>query len=164
MYISTAQGHEHLWHEAEKLNHDHLDLLIDATRLDYPLVEELASLADGPQLAKLFDNTPEAAIADSGPLLRLTAQQQPWLKSFISTVRCNQYVLALLSPWRFNALAAHLSHYTQAHWSRGHEQGVRRHLFHRQMAACQQGLQEPLERRAFIRQWLLDNSPLVVDE
>ncbi|WP_246881881.1 hypothetical protein [Pseudomonas protegens] len=67
MYISTAQGHEHLWHEAEKLNHDHLDLLIDATRLDYPLVEELASLADGPQLAKLFDNTPEAAICRFRP-------------------------------------------------------------------------------------------------
>lgn len=262
MYTSNPLWHELLWQQVQRLEHEHLDLLIDATSLNYPLLQELASLVDGPELAKLFDHTPEAAIADAGPLLlRLQARHQPWLKAFFSAVDCTQHVLALLSPWRFDALAAHLSRCTQAQWNQGREQGVlryydprlflpvsealtpaqgrvlhgpviawhwldrdhraqhllgrysrhndaptaegfifdsaqiaslrawadadghrrehsatpqhyglsreeglMRHLFHSQMAACQQGLQEPHERQAFIRQWLLDNSPFVVDE
>ncbi|BCQ61115.1 hypothetical protein PBOI14_28650 [Pseudomonas sp. Boi14] len=57
MYTSNPLWHELLWQQVHRLEHEHLDLLIDATRLDYPLLQELAAQADGPPLAKLFDST-----------------------------------------------------------------------------------------------------------
>ncbi|PMY63907.1 MULTISPECIES: DUF4123 domain-containing protein [Pseudomonas] len=262
MYASNPQWHELLWDETQRLGQEHIDLLIDATSLDYPLLEELANQPDAPVLAKLFDNTPEVAIADFGPLLlRVNKAQKPWLKTFISAVDCNQHVLALFSPWSFEALAGHLCSCTQARWNQGRSEGVLRyydprmfvpvcetltpaqgqafhtpvivwhwldrdqqaqslpgnyvrhapppviepfmfdhpqvanllawteadnyriercatpqdygmsrkeglirHLFHSQLAANKKGLKEPEERQPFIQEWLLDNSPFVIDE
>ncbi|ALI01265.1 DUF4123 domain-containing protein [Pseudomonas sp. FW306-02-F02-AA] len=128
MYASNAQWHDQLWADAEQLGHNHLDLLIDATSLDYPLLEELASLPDAPKLAKLFDNTPEVAIADFGPLLlRVDKVQKPWLKTFINAIDCNQHVLALFSPWDFDVLSEHLRGCTQAQWNQGRSEGVLRY-------------------------------------
>ncbi len=48
----------------------HIDVLVDATGLDdYPLLAEHARQSDPPALFKLLEQTPEAALADEGPLL-----------------------------------------------------------------------------------------------
>ena len=262
MYTSNVHWLDELWVNALQLKQSHLDLLIDATSLDYPLLQELAEQPDGPKLAKLFENTPEVAIADFGPLLlRVDTAQRAWLKTFISAVDCNKHVVALFSPWAFDALAEHLRGYTQAKWNQGRSEGVLRyydprmllpvaetltpvqsnafhaaviswhwldrdqhpqslpgnyvrhaltpangpvmfdhpqvanllawteadayridrcavpqnyglsrneglirHLYRSQIAANQKGLKEPEEREPFIEQWLVENSPFVIDE
>ncbi|WP_049313913.1 DUF4123 domain-containing protein, partial [Pseudomonas aeruginosa] len=59
----------------------HIDVLVDATGLDdYPLLTEHARQSDPPALFKLLEQTPEAALADEGPLLlRLEDGHAGWL-------------------------------------------------------------------------------------
>lgn len=109
----------------------HLDLLINATGLDYPLTPTLAPLLPQPDMARLLESTPEHALADQGPiLLRLhwnEREQLAWLTEFLAQVHRQSRVLVLLSQWHFSELAGHLRHYTQAVWNQGNSSGLLRY-------------------------------------
>lgn len=109
----------------------HIDLLIDATGLNYPLWQSLAELKAEPAIAMLLDNTPEQAIAKQGPvLLRLQRQDQEhllWLQQLLDSLHREPRLLALLSSWSFGELTEHLRHCTQAEWNQGRSGGLLRY-------------------------------------
>ncbi len=119
-----------LQEQAQAVKLPHLDLLINATQLDYPLLRRLAALSVPPLQAQLFAGTAEHALAAQGPiLLRLHWQQleqQAWLSEFVRRYHRDHRVLALLSAWPFDELAQHLRHCTQAQWNQGADSGLLR--------------------------------------
>lgn len=120
----------HLGEQAEHARLQHLDLLVDASNLDYPLLAHLNESDQRPDVAKLLDGTPEEAIAAKGPLLiRVSLDQlehQAWLDGLLASKNAHQHLLALLSPWPFTQLAGHLRHCTQAEWNDGRGSGLLR--------------------------------------
>lgn len=149
MNTSNARWLDELWVNAQQLKQQHLDVLVDATSLDYPLLQQLAEQPDAAKLAKLFENTPEAAIADFGPLLlRVDIGQRDWLKTFINAVDCNKHVVVVFSPWQFEALADHLRGFLQAQWNQGRSEGVLRYYDPRMLLPVTETL-TPVQSNAF---------------
>lgn len=116
---------------AEANSLEHLDIVIDATGLDYPLLPQLAELEPRPQQALLFDGTPEQAQAAEGPvlvrLLWAQPQQVAWLGDFLAQFGRDSRLLALLSHWPFEPLTDHLRYCTQAQWDNGAHHGILRY-------------------------------------
>lgn len=131
MFPTHATWLMHLREQALKHGLLHLDLLINATGLDYPLIPTLATLTAQPDMARLLGGTPEHALADQGPiLLRLRwdeSSQQTWLTDFLAQVHRQSRVLALFSQWHFGELVDHLRHYTQVVWDQGKSSGLLRY-------------------------------------
>lgn len=149
MNTSNARWLDELWVNAQQLKQQHLDVLVDATSLDYPLLQQLAEQPDAAKLAKLFENTPEAAIADFGPLLlRVGIGQRDWLHTFINAVDCNKHVVVVFSPWQFEALADHLRGFLQAQWNQGRSEGVLRYYDPRMLLPVTETL-TPVQSNAF---------------
>jgi hypothetical protein len=109
---------------------DYLDLIINATLLDYPLLQRLAELDPPPLQALLLEGTPEHALAAQGPIvLRVfwaQSAQVNWLGEFARAFSSPSRILYLLSRWPFDALAEHLRYCTQAQWSNGAKRGILR--------------------------------------
>lgn len=149
MKPSNARWLDELWVNAQHLKQQHLDVLVDATSLDYPLLQQLAEQPDAAKLAKLFEKTPEVAIADFGPLLlRVDIAQRDWLKTFINAVDCNKHVVVVFSPWQFEALANHLRGFLQAQWNQGRSEGVLRYYDPRMLLPVAETL-TPAQSNAF---------------
>lgn len=149
MNTSNARWLDELWVNAQQLKQQHIDVLVDATSLDYPLLQQLAEQPDAAKLAKLFGNTPEVAIADFGPLLlRVDIGQRDWLKTFINAVDCNKHVVVVFSPWQFEALADHLRGFLQAQWNQGRSEGVLRYYDPRMLLPVTETL-TPVQSNAF---------------
>ena len=109
----------------------HIDLLLDATGLRYPLWQSLAELKTAPGMALLLDGTPEQSLARQGPvLLRLQwaeQEHQRWLQQLLDGLHQDSRLLALRSAWPFAELASHLRHCTQAEWNQGRSGGLLRY-------------------------------------
>lgn len=124
-WLETLNGRA----QAEKLQH--LDLLVDGTALDYPLLQDLQALPQPPLQALLLEGLPEAALAEQGPiLLRISldnADHQAWLAKTAERLLQERRLLALLSTWPFAALARHLSQHVQAEWNQGRSSGLLRY-------------------------------------
>lgn len=149
MKPSNARWIDELWVNAQQLKQQHLDVLVDATSLDYPLLQQLAEQPYAAKLAKLFEKTPEVAIADFGPLLlRVDIAQRDWLKTFINAVDCNKHVVVVFSPWQFEALADHLRGFLQAQWNQGRSEGVLRYYDPRMLLPVAETL-TPAQSNAF---------------
>lgn len=138
--ISTSRSAAVLWLEglarqaaANRLAH--FDLLLDATGLPTPLPP---APAEQPS-ARLFDGTPEQTLAEQGPHLRRFRLDDPRqldaARNLAASLDCAR-LLALLSPWRFDALAAHLRHCSQAHWGRAGHGGLLRYYDPRLFQLC----------------------------
>ncbi|WP_371230637.1 DUF4123 domain-containing protein [Pseudomonas sp. QE6] len=126
---------DHLIEEAQANRLGHIDLLLDATGLAAPL-----PAASTPQLnARLFDNTPEQALAEQGAHLRRISLDDPAqlaaAHSLIDMLGAGR-VLALLSKWPFEPLATHLRHCTQAHWGKERHNGLLRFYDPRLLRTC----------------------------
>ena len=110
---------------------NHLDIVINASRMDYSLPERLQALPVPPQLVRLLDQTPEAAIAHRGPMLvrvdLSNHEQRAWLVECVAQLYHQHRLLAINSSWSFDNLAAHLRHSTQAEWNKGKSTGLLRY-------------------------------------
>lgn len=144
MSVSSNNWLELLYQQAAQARLPHVDLLVDASNLAYPLLARLAEQESPPELTKLLQGTPEEAIADSGPLLlrvELTQNQYPqWLNELLASDNAHQHVLALLSPWAFPELANHLRHCTQSEWNDGRSSGLLRFYDPRLLLATHEAL------------------------
>lgn len=122
----------------------HLDLLVDATNLAFPLDECIAGLERSIQQSAILQHTPEHGIAHSGPRLlrldRVDAEHMQLLTDLASTPYSNQHLLALTSPWDFHELSAHLGHCTQAEWNDGRSSGLLRFFDPRLFVAVSEAL------------------------
>ena len=131
MILSERDWPNSLQQHAEASDLEHLDILIDATGLDYPLLQRLDELEPQPLQALLFEGTPEHHLAEQGPvLIRLLwaqPQQVSWFGEFLMHARGQSRVLALLSRWPFEPLTEHLRYCTQAQWDRGTTNGILRY-------------------------------------
>lgn len=130
----------HLREQALKQGLPHLDLLINATSLSYPLAPALAALLPQPETARLLEKTQEHALADQGPVLVRLRWDEPgqtaWLTEFLAQVHRQSRVLVLLNQWRFDELTGHLRHYSQAAWNQGKSSGLLRYWEPRVFLAC----------------------------
>ncbi|MEB0043673.1 DUF4123 domain-containing protein [Pseudomonas sp. MH10] len=110
---------------------DYVDVIINATLLDYPLVQRLTELDPPPLFTLLLEGTPEHELAAQGPVLvRVSwtqATQVNWLGEFVRAFQYQSRVLTLLSHWPFEALSEHLRYCTQAQWDDGANSGVLRY-------------------------------------
>jgi hypothetical protein len=144
MNVSGNNWLDLLYQQAAQARLPHLDLLVDASNLAYPLLARLAEQESPLELTKLLHGTPEGAIADSGPLLlrvELTQNQYPlWLNELLATDNAHQHVLALLSPWAFPELASHLRHCSQCEWNDGRSSGLLRFYDPRLLLATHEAL------------------------
>jgi len=117
--------------QAEAKNLEHLDLLINATLLHYPVLQRLAELDPPPLHSLLFENTPEHALASEGPILVRVFWEQPaqmaWLGEFLTQFYWESRALLMMSYWPFEALTTHLRYCTQAHWDKGANSGILRY-------------------------------------
>ncbi|MPQ71094.1 MULTISPECIES: DUF4123 domain-containing protein [unclassified Pseudomonas] len=135
-------------------SHDlkHLDLLINATLLDYPLQERLQELSPSPPLARLLEGTPEQALAAQGPMLIRVFWESPdqvsWVESFLHAFHDQSRVLAVMSRWSFDDLTEHLRHCTQIEWDEGARSGLLRYYDTRIFESVA-GLIRPLRDYAF---------------
>lgn len=115
--------------DAENL--DYVDVIINATLLDYPLVQRLTELDPPPLFTPLLENTPEHHLADQGPVLVRVFWTQTthvnWLGEFVRAFHYQSRVLTLLSHWPFDALSEHLRYCTQAQWDDGANSGILRY-------------------------------------
>lgn len=122
---------ESLKERAQANRLEHLDLLVDATALQSPLLDGLQALPEPPQQALLLEDLPEAALAAQGPiLLRIRLDdtaQQAWLAEAGELLLGQHRMLGLLSAWPFTALAQHLSQLLQAEWNQGRNNGLMRY-------------------------------------
>lgn len=116
--------------QADKASLDHLDVIIDGTAFDYPLLRRLAELEPPPLHALILEGTPEHDLAAEGPVLvRVHWQhtsQIDWLGEFVRETDTQSRALVLLSSWPFDALAKQLRYFTQAHWKKGANSGILR--------------------------------------
>ncbi|WP_426143736.1 DUF4123 domain-containing protein [Pseudomonas sp. DWP3-1-2] len=126
MYVKDWLNHLHARAMGKGLGH--VDVLINATGLEYPLLPELRALQPAPLIALLFEGTPEHALAQQGPVLvrltRLEADHFEWLDQFLSRLHREARVISPLSDWPFEALAKHLRWCSQAQWDRGASHGL----------------------------------------
>ncbi|MEB0094440.1 DUF4123 domain-containing protein [Pseudomonas sp. CCI1.2] len=131
MNLSSRDWLNSLQEQAKASDLEHLDILIDATGLDYPLLKQLAELEPRPLQALLFDGTPEHDLAEQGPVLIRLLWAQPeqvnWLGGLLKQLHGQSRVLALLSRWPFEPLTEHLRYCTQAQWNNGAISGVLRY-------------------------------------
>lgn len=152
LWPSAAEWQAQLHEQSLKHGLRHLDLLINATGLAYPLESSVDSLPQAPAIAHLLQGTPEHELANQGPiLLRLdwdTDQHQAWLAAFLSAVHRDARVLALHSHWPFSALADHLRNCTQAEWNQGRTSGLLRYWEPRLFLATSEML-SPLQTKWF---------------
>jgi hypothetical protein len=128
MLLDVKGWLSHLQGRATGKGHSHIDLLINTTGLEYPLLQQLNQLKPPPQLALLFTGTPEHGLAEQGPVLVRLAQPETahieWLGQFLQSQHREARVLSPLSDWPFEALAEHLRWCTQAHWDQGNSSGI----------------------------------------
>lgn len=121
MHVKDWLSHLHIRAVSKGLGH--VDLLINATGLDYPLLQQLRDLQPTPQIALLFAGTPEHALAEQGPVLARLARSESthfeWLGQFLSKLHREARVISPLSDWPFEALADHLRWCSQAYWDQG---------------------------------------------
>ncbi len=121
----------YLMAEARSAQLDHLDVLINCAALPAPLLPTLLELTPAPSCAWLFEQTPEHALAQYGPvLLRIelaSQEQRAAVAALLDAVYSNFCALILISRWPFAELAAHLRSATQATWSKGTRSGVLRY-------------------------------------
>ncbi|MDR8016677.1 DUF4123 domain-containing protein [Ectopseudomonas guguanensis] len=120
---------EMLGERASEEHLPHLDLLVDTTGSSYSL-ETLRALPTPPDQALLLEGLPESKLAEQGPvLLRFDWRdngQRSALADLTATLFPQQRLLALLSPWPFERLAAHLAYHLQAEWNQGRSSGLLR--------------------------------------
>jgi hypothetical protein len=69
MKLAIRNWLDTLKQQAEAHGLEHLDVVINATLLDYPLLQRLAELDPPPLQALLLEGTPEHALAPQGPIL-----------------------------------------------------------------------------------------------
>jgi hypothetical protein len=131
MILSEQDWLKCLLQDAETSDLEHLDLLVDATGLDYPLLQRLTELEPQPLHAMLLEGTPEHELAEQGPVLIRVLPVQPeqvgWLSELLTQLRGQSRVLALLSHWPFEPLTEHLRYCTQAQWDSGATSGILRY-------------------------------------
>lgn len=145
--ITTPQITSDAWlslltREARHSGFEHLDVLIDATGLDYPLHQQLGLLIAPPRHVRLFDHTPEHALKEGPVLLRVELDNsglQGWLSNLLAYVHGDHRVLVLLSQWPLERLGAHLRHFTQVSWNNNTRHGVLRYYDPRQFEAVCNG-------------------------
>lgn len=134
----------HLHGRAISKGLNHVDLLINGTGLEYPLLQQLNELKPAPLIALLFAGTPEQGLAERGPVLVRLARPEAvhfeWLERFICELHGEARVISPLSDWPFEALAEHLRWCTQAQWDHGRRSGI----FCYYDARLFQGIVEPL--------------------
>lgn len=122
----------------------HIDLLVDATNLTFPLNERIAELDQSIRHAAILQYTPEHGIAESGPQLlrldRVNSRHAQLLTDMASAPRGHQHLLALTSPWDFHELSVHLAHCTQAEWNDGKSSGLLRFFDPRLFIAVSEAL------------------------
>ena len=120
-----------LQQEARNAQLDHVDVLINGCGLEHLGLTALSGLTPAPDHAWLLATTPEHEMATQGPLLvRILLASEPqcaWLHGLLQAVHHQFRVLALLSRWDFDDLAAHLRGATQATWNKGTSSGVLRY-------------------------------------
>lgn len=128
MLLNVEGWVSHLQGRAMDKGLSHVDVLINATGLEYPLLQHLEQLKPAPQLALLFAGTPEHGLAEQGPILIRLARPEPahflWLERFLLRQRGEARVISPLSDWPFEALAEHLRWCTQACWDQGRRSGI----------------------------------------
>ncbi|MWV14828.1 DUF4123 domain-containing protein [Pseudomonas sp. L-22-4S-12] len=144
MTTSTALWLTNLTRSAAQAKLPYIDVLVDATNLDFPLAERLAGLHPPAQQDAILRHTPEQEVAQVGPwLLRLdnsNAEHQQLLTDLSNCPRSHQHLLALTSPWDFLELATHLGHCTQAEWNDGQSSGLLRFFDPRLLLAVSEAL------------------------
>lgn len=131
MSPTALQWLQHLCAQAKACGLAHVDLLIDCALFDYPLLRRLNELIPSPRYRLLFQDSPERAFADQGPVLvrvlLFNTAQRDWLSGFLQVCYRRSRVLALFSRWSFDALGERLGWCTQAEWEQGHKSGVLRY-------------------------------------
>ncbi|MGE1156960.1 DUF4123 domain-containing protein [Pseudomonas kitaguniensis] len=131
MLLTAKDWLNHLMAEARSAQLDHLDVLINCAALPAPLLPTLLELTPAPSCAWLFEQTPEHALAQYGPvLLRIelaSQEQRAAIAALLDAVYSDFCALILISRWPFAELTAHLRGATQASLSKGTRSGVLRY-------------------------------------
>ena len=130
--LSTAKDWlRRLMDESRSAQLDHVDLLINGAVLPVSLLPALLELRPAPSCVWLFEQKPEKQLAHQGPVLvriALDSQAQcAQTAQLLEAVHPHFCVLALISRWPFDDLAAHLRGATQATWNKGANCGVLRY-------------------------------------
>lgn len=138
-----------------------LHVIIDQAGRDTPLLASVQSVEPPIGWHSLYTGLPEESAEDLAPLLlRIDLEkplQQLWLAGLMQELYGQDMLLALISPWPFHALAAHLSACLQA--SQGGASGLLRYYDPRVFALLFSHVLRPEQQQrwrqpAFIWSWL----------
>ena len=131
MITNAKQWLHYLMDEARSAGTDHLDLLLNGVVLPDSLLPPLLELNPAPECMWLLEQTLEETLAHQGPvLLRIALGDQAHYAATVqlfTAVHAQFCVLALISRWPFDKLAAQLRGATQATWNKGASSGILRY-------------------------------------
>ncbi len=144
---------DQITHMASAADLDHVDLLVDQTNCELPILPALRLIDPAIPWFSLFSGLPEEALLEQAPLLMRISldnwRHKSWLDEMIEHLAPQSRLVLLLSPLPFDSLARTLQGLSQLEW--GGQSGLLRFYDPRVLPHLLSRVLSPEQSEQFLR-------------